>query len=66
MTSTLTFDLSNFEDQMAHYRCVKALDMALCLFRIRELIYAKQYDTGEKLSMIAAEIMEMRVNELTD
>jgi hypothetical protein len=66
MTSTLTFDLSNPEDQMAHYRCVKALDMALCLFRIRELIYAKQYDTGEKLSMIAAEIMEMKVSELTD
>jgi hypothetical protein len=66
MTSTLTFDLSNPEDQMAHYRCVKALDMALCLFRIRELIYSKEYNTGEKLSMIAAEIMEIKVSELTD
>jgi hypothetical protein len=66
MTATLTFDLSNFEDQMAHYRCVKSLDMALCLFRIRELIYAKQYDTGEKLNLIAEEIMDIKVSELTD
>ena len=27
-TATLQFDLDNFEDRMAHLRCVKATDMA--------------------------------------
>ena len=33
-TATLTFDLDNHDDRMAHLRCVKSLDMAIALFDI--------------------------------
>ena len=31
----LEFDLENPDDKMAHYRCVKSIDMALLLFDLR-------------------------------
>jgi hypothetical protein len=34
MKATLEFDLDDPEDRMAHFRCVKSLDMALVLFEI--------------------------------
>lgn len=35
MEATLKFDLNDFDDRIAHNRCVKALDMALALWEIR-------------------------------
>lgn len=35
MKATLEFDLNDFDDKMAHLRCVKATDMALALWEIR-------------------------------
>jgi len=32
--ATITFDLDNPEDRMAHMRCVKSTDMAIVLFEI--------------------------------
>ena len=34
MKATLEFDLDDYDDAMAHMRCVKALDMAIALFDI--------------------------------
>ena len=34
MKATLTFNLDDPEDKIAHYRCVKALDMAIALSEI--------------------------------
>jgi hypothetical protein len=34
MKATLEFDLDDPEDRMAHFRCVKSLDMAIVLFEI--------------------------------
>lgn len=34
MKATLTFNLDDPDDRMAHYRCTKSLDMALALFEI--------------------------------
>lgn len=34
MKAKLEFDLNDPDDQMAHFRCVKSLDMALALFEI--------------------------------
>ena len=35
MQATLTFDLDNVDDKMAHLRCAKAMDMAIALWEIR-------------------------------
>ena len=37
MLAKLEFDLSEPDDRQAHLRCVKALDMALALWGIRQL-----------------------------
>jgi len=34
MKAKLEFDLDDFDDKMAHNRCVKATDMALVLWEI--------------------------------
>ena len=36
MKATLQFNLDDPDDRMAHFRCVKSLDMALVLFEILE------------------------------
>jgi hypothetical protein len=63
MTATLTFDLLDKEGMMAHYRCVKSLDMALCLFRIREIIFSDKRDE-EMLNAIAENIAQIQLDEL--
>lgn len=35
MKATLEFDINDADDRMAHYRCVKALDMAIVLWEIK-------------------------------
>jgi hypothetical protein len=34
MKAKLTFDLDDFDDRLAHERCVKSLDMALVLWEV--------------------------------
>lgn len=34
MKATLTFDLNDSDDTLAHFRCVKSLDMALALWHL--------------------------------
>lgn len=34
MKASLNFNLDDFEDKMAHYRCVKSLDMSLFIFEV--------------------------------
>lgn len=42
MKATISFDLDDAQDAMAHFRCVKALDMALAMWtfsgRLRRLV----------------------------
>ena len=35
MEATLKFNLNDFDDRMAHLRCVKSLDMCLVLLELR-------------------------------
>jgi len=65
MTATLTFDLLDKEGMMAHYRCVKSLDMALCLHRIKETLY-KDVSDQLKIQLITSEIDEIQLQELID
>ena len=41
MKATLKFDLDNPDDKMEHMRCVKATDMALMLWDIKQKIRSK-------------------------
>ena len=41
MKATLEFDLDNPDDKMEHMRCVKATDMALMLWDIKQKIRSK-------------------------
>ena len=36
MEATLKFNLDDFDDRMAHLRCVKSLDMCLVLLELRK------------------------------
>jgi len=38
MKAILKFDLTDIDEQQAHLRCIKSLDMALALFEIIEKI----------------------------
>ena len=41
MKATLTFDLDSPEDKAAHLRCIKALDLVLCLNEFRSDLLAQ-------------------------
>lgn len=46
MIATLKFNLDDPNDEAAHHRCIKARDMAFCLYRIQNEV-AKVADTSE-------------------
>ena len=49
MKAKLEFDLDNPDDKIAHMRCVKATDMAIMLWDIKQKIRSK-LKYGEDLS----------------
>lgn len=46
MKATLSFDLSDSDDAMEHYRCVKSIDMALFIWDLRNKLN-QLVDTSE-------------------
>ena len=55
MKATLTFDLDSPEEIAAHLRCVKALDLVLCLGSIEAKIYKrlkKDTNTPEQKALL--------------
>jgi hypothetical protein len=46
MKATLQFNLEDEEDRMAHFRCVKSLDMALAMWEF-SVKYRRIVDTSE-------------------
>ena len=63
MKAKLTFNLDEPDDRMAHQRCVKALDMAIVLFRIK---YNMQKDLGLEDNQTADKIFYAIGNEMFD
>jgi hypothetical protein len=61
MKAKLIFDLNDVEDNVAHRRCVKAIDMALALWQIQELT-REMLDTSENGKTIDGIEMESRMN----
>ena len=67
MKATLEFNLDDIEDRMAHYRCVKALDMALALWQIKQLFYNRDDEEGISVDKLLAifEDYNIEIEELT-
>jgi hypothetical protein len=48
MKAILEFDLNDIDDVYAHKRCVKSLDMSLCLLKIKDILTAELPDDYPK------------------
>lgn len=46
MKATLTFDLSDSDDALEHYRCIKSIDMAMFIWDMRNKLN-QLVDTSE-------------------
>ena len=64
MTAELKFDLNESDDIQAHFRCVKALDMALCLWDLNRFIINK--DSYSESPDISIEILRTEFNDLLE
>lgn len=62
MKAIIEFNLDDHEDRMAHFRCVKALDMALAIWtfsgRLRNIVEEGGGDKGDALWDAWNETME--------
>ena len=64
MTATLSFNLDDPEDRMAHLRCIKASEMASALFEIvynspRYVVDVEQYQ-----ERISEAVKDLNIDEL--
>ena len=73
MKATLTFNLDDIDDRLAHYRCIKSLDMALALWEfdkyIRMLSEFERMPCGDTIRQKVVEIFDnysIDPYELTD
>lgn len=64
MTAELKFDLNESDDIQAHFRCVKALDMALCLWDLNRFIINK--DSYSESPDISIETLRTEFNDLLE
>lgn len=51
MKAILEFDLNEIDDQVAHIRCVKALDMALFIWELRSNMRKRMFYEAEGREM---------------
>jgi len=63
MKAKLTFNLSDVEDNIAHRRCVKSIDMALALWQIHQLM-DEMLDTSENGKTIDGIHMQRRLIDI--
>lgn len=67
MKAYLEFNLENYDDELAHRRCIDALNMALCLNEISVLIKKDTYRLFEtNKSYTAEEIHQIIFDKITD
>ncbi len=68
MKATLEFDLNDIDDKMAHFRCIKSLDMALAIWEIQTNLrkrcenmieHSKEESKFEALEIVFNELREI-------
>lgn len=65
MQATLTFNLDNIDDRIAHLRAVKAMDLALSIWNIQELLRDRlKYEGLSDLQYDEAETIKNKINEI--
>ena len=67
MKAQLTFDLDQPDDREAHFRCIKATDMALVLFEITHNLRRNCDEDAEKIFEGIFSLMEehnININEI--
>ena len=65
MQATLTFNLDNIDDRIAHLRAVKAMDLALSIWNIQELLRDRlKYEDLSDLQYDEAETIKNKINEI--
>lgn len=64
MQAELKFNLDEPDDIQAHFRCVKALDMALCLWDLNRFIINK--DSYSESPDISIEVLRTEFNDLLE
>ncbi len=59
MEAILKFDLTDYDDDLAHRRCLKSLDMAIVLFNIQGILrnYLKNSEANEVIEKLQEEIL---------
>jgi len=63
MKAALYFRLDDPDDIQAHMRCIKATDMALALYRLRNAIH-KAIDESEDGKHVDGDLLGDKVNEI--
>ena len=53
MKATLRFDLENVDDQKAHMRAIKSLDLVLALYHINEVLRKMDKETPSESTRLA-------------
>jgi hypothetical protein len=69
MKAILEFELNDHDDEMAHRRCVKALDMAIVLWDITYNVRKECERESDARDMTAYEMLELvfeKYNQLLD
>ncbi len=64
MQAELKFNLDEPDDIQAHFRCIKALDMALCLWDLNRFIINK--DSYSESPDISIEVLRTEFNDLLE
>ena len=64
MQAELKFNLDEPDDTQAHFRCIKALDMALCLWDLNRFIINK--DSYSESPDISIEVLRTEFNDLLE
>lgn len=66
MKAKLEFDLENVDDVMSHLRCVKSLDMALALWKIKDISKNKWEFNAVEIQQKINDVFEEYDIELED
>ena len=64
MQAELKFNLDEPDDIQAHFRCIKALDMVLCLWDLNRFIINK--DSYSESPDISIEVLRTEFNDLLE
>lgn len=64
MKATLTFNLEDNDDAMAHHRCIKSMDMAMLLYEIQVNTKKQMLNDYPKINQKMLDTVFEKINKL--